>query len=75
MCPSGQWKLKFNLKPRKAFFSKLNGDLVQVPVLHHEAYMLPMMIDTALKAQVPTPILPSKSVMRSETLSLKHPIT
>ncbi|TWW59324.1 Plasma protease C1 inhibitor [Takifugu flavidus] len=48
----GQWKLKFNLKPRKALFSKLNGDLVSVPVFHHRDYLLATMIDNALKAQV-----------------------
>lgn len=33
-------------------FSKLNGDLVLVPVFHHRDYPLAVTIDTALKAQV-----------------------
>lgn len=52
LCPLGQWKIKFDLKHRKGFFSKLNGDLVQVPVLFHQDYLLAMMLDADLKALV-----------------------
>lgn len=52
MCALGQWKVKFNRKPRKGHFSKLNGDLVKVPILHHQNYMTVMTLVAALKAQV-----------------------
>lgn len=52
MCPSGQWKLKFDSKPRKKYFAKLNGDLVSVPALYHPNYPLAMTLDTDLKALV-----------------------
>ena len=60
MCASGQWKFKFDVKPRKGHFTKLNGDLVQVPILYHEKYLAAMTNLVGLKAQVtntPTPIL------------------
>lgn len=59
MCVSGQWKIKFDLKQRKGGFTKLNGDVVKVPVLYHQKYMAAMSHVVALKAQVtntPTPI-------------------
>nr|XP_046270185.1 plasma protease C1 inhibitor [Scatophagus argus] len=49
---SGQWKVKFDLKPQKGHFSKLDGDLVKVPILYHPKYMLVMKYVTELKAQV-----------------------
>lgn len=52
MCALGQWKVKFNPKPGKGHFSKLNGDLVKVPILHHQNYMTVMTLVAALKAQV-----------------------
>lgn len=52
MCPSGQWKFKFDLKSRKNYFEKLNGDLVSVPVLSHPKYPLAVTLDTDLKAMV-----------------------
>lgn len=52
MCVSGQWKVRFNLKPKKGLFSKLNGDMVKVPVLSHPKYMMVMAYVVDLKAQV-----------------------
>lgn len=52
LCPSGQWEIKFDFKHRKDFFSKLNGDLVPVPVLYHQEYLLAMTMDANLKALV-----------------------
>lgn len=52
MCVSGQWKVKFETKSKKRFFQKLNGDLVKVPILHHEQYMAVMTYVANLKAQV-----------------------
>ncbi|XP_070684079.1 plasma protease C1 inhibitor [Pempheris klunzingeri] len=49
---SGQWKFKFNEKPKKGLFTKLNGDLVKVPLLHHERYMVAMSFVPELKANV-----------------------
>ncbi|KAM8772411.1 plasma protease C1 inhibitor [Acanthopagrus schlegelii] len=49
---SGQWKFKFELKPKKGFFSKLDGDLVRVPLLHHQNYKVVMTHVVELKAQV-----------------------
>lgn len=51
-CASGQWKIKFNQKEKKGFFSKFNGDMVKVPLLYHQKYMATMNYDTQLKAQV-----------------------
>lgn len=48
----GQWKVKFSPKPGKGLFSKLNGDLVKVPILHHQNYMTVMTLVVELKAQV-----------------------
>lgn len=52
MSESGQWKVKFDPKPQKGFFTKLNGDLVKVPLLHHDNYMLATGYAANLKAQV-----------------------
>ncbi|KAF0037406.1 hypothetical protein F2P81_010280 [Scophthalmus maximus] len=49
---SGQWKIKFDVKPRKGLFTKLNGDLVKVPLLYHQRYTAPMIYAVELKAQV-----------------------
>ncbi|XP_008284485.1 plasma protease C1 inhibitor isoform X2 [Stegastes partitus] len=49
---SGQWKVKFDTKPKKGHFTKLDGDLVKVPLLHHQKYMVAMMYSAELKAQV-----------------------
>ncbi|XP_028270547.1 plasma protease C1 inhibitor isoform X2 [Parambassis ranga] len=49
---SGQWKIKFNPKPKKGLFAKLNGDLVTVPLLHHQKYSVAVAYDGVLKAQV-----------------------
>lgn len=52
MCAPGQWIVKFNLKPKKGLFSKLDGDMVMVPVLFHDNYELATKTDIELKAQV-----------------------
>lgn len=52
MCASGQWKVKFELKPQKGLFSKLDGDLIKVPVLYQKNYMMPLTYIAGLKAQV-----------------------
>ncbi|XP_056228466.1 plasma protease C1 inhibitor [Seriola aureovittata] len=49
---NGQWKVKFNLKPKKGLFTKLDGDLVKVPLLYHPKYMAVMTYVVELKAQV-----------------------
>ncbi|NP_001290301.1 plasma protease C1 inhibitor precursor [Larimichthys crocea] len=49
---SGQWKVKFELKPQKGLFSKLDGDLIKVPVLYQKNYMMPLTYIAGLKAQV-----------------------
>ncbi|GLD66933.1 plasma protease C1 inhibitor-like protein [Lates japonicus] len=49
---SGQWKVKFDEKQKKGHFTKLNGDMVKVPVLFHHKYMAAMMYVVELKAQV-----------------------
>lgn len=61
MSESGQWKVKFNPKPEKGFFTKLNGDLVKVPLLHHEKYMLVVSHVADLKAQVMNTNMPIHS--------------
>lgn len=53
--------MKFEPKPKKGFFSKLNGDLVKVPLLYHENYLVVKTHNTELKAQV----------MNSQDASLK----
>ncbi|TDH16191.1 hypothetical protein EPR50_G00017330 [Perca flavescens] len=49
---SGQWKVKYDMKPRKGLFTKLDGDLVNVPLLYHQKYMAAMIYVVELKAQV-----------------------
>ncbi|XP_031158599.2 plasma protease C1 inhibitor [Sander lucioperca] len=49
---SGQWKVKYDMKPRKGVFTKLDGDLVNVPLLYHQKYMAAMVYVVELKAQV-----------------------
>uniref|UniRef100_A0A665UU40 Serpin peptidase inhibitor, clade G (C1 inhibitor), member 1 n=1 Tax=Echeneis naucrates TaxID=173247 RepID=A0A665UU40_ECHNA len=49
---NGEWKIKFNQKPKKGLFTKLDGDLVTVPLLYHQKYMAAMTHITELKAQV-----------------------
>ncbi|XP_053187052.1 plasma protease C1 inhibitor [Scomber japonicus] len=49
---SGQWKVKFAQKHKKGLFSKLDGDLVPVPLLYHRKYMATMTYVVELKAQV-----------------------
>lgn len=52
MCALGQWKVKFDPKPMKGHFSKLNGDLVKVPILYHQNYVTVMTSAVELRAQV-----------------------
>lgn len=52
MCVSGQWKVKFDQKPKKGHFTKLGGDMVTVPLLYHQKYMVAMTYVVELKAQV-----------------------
>ncbi|MEQ2309885.1 hypothetical protein AMECASPLE_003063, partial [Ameca splendens] len=49
---SGVWMFKFNDRSKKGFFTKLNGDMVTVPLLHNSKYMATMMYVLELKAQV-----------------------
>ncbi|KAK5926685.1 hypothetical protein CgunFtcFv8_022235 [Champsocephalus gunnari] len=49
---TGQWKVKYEMKPRKGLFTKLDGDLVNVQLLYHPKYMAAMMYVVQLKAQV-----------------------
>ncbi|XP_051239618.1 plasma protease C1 inhibitor [Dicentrarchus labrax] len=49
---NGQWKVKFDPKPKKGHFSKLNGDVVKVPLLYHNKYMAVMSHVIELKSQV-----------------------
>lgn len=49
---SGQWKVKYDMKPRKGLFTKLDGDMVMVPILYHQKYMAAMTHVAELKAQV-----------------------
>ncbi|KAM9857110.1 plasma protease C1 inhibitor [Aulostomus maculatus] len=49
---SGQWKVKFEEKPQKGLFRKLNGDLITVPLLYHNKYLATMAYDVDLKAQI-----------------------
>lgn len=43
---------KFREKPRKGTFTQLNGDLVKVPVIHHDRYLMTLAYAIQLKAQV-----------------------
>uniref|UniRef100_UPI0037E857D1 plasma protease C1 inhibitor n=1 Tax=Semicossyphus pulcher TaxID=241346 RepID=UPI0037E857D1 len=49
---SGQWKVKFDPKPHKGLFTKLNGDMVKVPTLYHQTYMLSVMYNPELQSEV-----------------------
>ncbi|XP_073322995.1 plasma protease C1 inhibitor [Pagrus major] len=49
---SGQWMVKFDPKPKKGFFAKLDGDLKKVPLLYQNNYMLVTAHVVELKAQV-----------------------
>ncbi|XP_047220756.1 plasma protease C1 inhibitor [Girardinichthys multiradiatus] len=49
---SGVWMFKFNDRSKKGFFTKHNGDMVTVPLLHNSKYMATMMYVLELKAQV-----------------------
>ncbi|XP_022062525.1 plasma protease C1 inhibitor [Acanthochromis polyacanthus] len=49
---SGQWNAKFDPKQRKGHFVKLDGEMVKVPLLYHQKYMVTVMYDVELKAQV-----------------------
>ncbi|XP_074555154.1 plasma protease C1 inhibitor [Halichoeres trimaculatus] len=49
---NGLWKVKFGQKSRKGVFTKLNGDLVNVPILYHQKYTLVMTHNDLLRAQV-----------------------
>ncbi|XP_062379563.1 plasma protease C1 inhibitor [Sardina pilchardus] len=48
----GKWKLKFDEKSRPASFTKLDGDMVNVPTLYSAKYKLSMQFVSSLKAQV-----------------------
>ncbi|XP_031727364.1 plasma protease C1 inhibitor [Anarrhichthys ocellatus] len=48
----GQWKVKYDMKPKKGLFTKLDGDLEKVSVLYHQKYMAAMTYVVELKAQV-----------------------
>lgn len=52
MCAPGQWKVKFNPKPRKGMFTKLDGSMVNVPVIFHSGYMVAESLIPQLMAQV-----------------------
>lgn len=54
MCVSGQWKVNFEPKPKKGMFTKLDGSMVNVPILFHENYMTVVAFMPHLKAQVGT---------------------
>ncbi|XP_033478862.1 plasma protease C1 inhibitor [Epinephelus lanceolatus] len=49
---SGQWKVKYDMKPRKGLFTKLDGDMVSVPILYHSRYMAATKYVVELKAHV-----------------------
>ncbi|XP_041960317.1 plasma protease C1 inhibitor [Alosa sapidissima] len=48
----GKWKLKFDAESRPASFTKLNGDIVNVPTLYGAKYKLSMQFFSSLRAQV-----------------------
>lgn len=52
MLALGQWKIQFNPKPRKGMFTKLDGSMVNVPVIFHSGYMVAETLIPQLKAQV-----------------------
>ncbi|KAM4594628.1 plasma protease C1 inhibitor [Fundulus diaphanus] len=49
---SGEWKFKFNDKPKKGLFTKFDGDMVKVPIIQSSKYRATMMYVLELKAQV-----------------------
>ncbi|KAK5866116.1 hypothetical protein PBY51_020331 [Eleginops maclovinus] len=49
---TGQWKVKYEMEPKKGLFTKLDGDLVIVQVLYHPRYKVAMTYVDQLKAQV-----------------------
>lgn len=49
---SGMWTVKFNEKPMKRHFTKLNGDMVKVPALYNDKFLGSMVYAPGLKAQV-----------------------
>ncbi|XP_037328780.2 plasma protease C1 inhibitor [Pungitius pungitius] len=49
---NGQWKVKYDAKPKKGLFTKLDGDMVTVPLLYHPKYMVALNYIVQLKAQV-----------------------
>lgn len=49
---SGMWITKFKEKPMKGHFTKLNGDIVTVPVLQNEKFRGSVVYVPELKAQV-----------------------
>lgn len=68
-CASGQWKMKFNRKSQKGYFTRFNGDIVKVPLLYHSKYEASMMYHPQLKAQVSNSQfkLPTCSFLASST--------
>lgn len=60
VCASGQWKVKFDPKPKKGLFLKLGGDMVLVPLLYHHKYMAVTKLVVELKAQVTNTNTPIK---------------
>lgn len=48
---SGLWTVKFSEKPMKGHFIKLNGDIVNVPILQNDKFPGSMVYVTNLKAQ------------------------
>lgn len=49
---SGMWVTKFNEEPMKGHFTKLNGDIVTVPVLQNDNFEGSVVYVTGLKARV-----------------------
>ncbi|XP_029999413.1 plasma protease C1 inhibitor [Sphaeramia orbicularis] len=49
---NGMWKTMFDKTNVKGYFSKLNGDMVTVPVLRSQNYLTPMAFVAELRAQV-----------------------
>lgn len=58
---SGLWKMKFEQKPKKGLFTKLDGDLVKVPILYHQKYLASMAFVVPLKARVARFVLTGES--------------
>ncbi|KAM8878476.1 plasma protease C1 inhibitor isoform 1-T2 [Spinachia spinachia] len=49
---NGQWKVRYDAKPKKGLFTKLDGDMVMVQLLYHPKYMVALNYVVELKAQV-----------------------